>query len=710
MISFVKMYGRISQVLRNPTQPLLYHNLPRWKSTLRKIDKLLIANRGEIACRVMRSARKLGVRTVAVYSDADENSLHVAMADEAYRIGPAAASQSYLRGEKLLEVAERANCQAIHPGYGFLSENVEFAESCHKSNIVFIGPPATAIRDMGIKSTSKKIMDKAGVPIISGYHGEDQTNERLRSEAKRIGFPVMIKAVRGGGGKGMRIAHTEEEFDGALESARTESLKAFSDSVVLLEKFVGEPRHVEVQVFADTHGNAVHLYERDCSVQRRHQKIIEEAPAPGLSTELRQELGAAAVRAAKAVGYVGAGTVEFILDKNTHSFHFMEMNTRLQVEHPITEMITGTDLVEWQIKIASGEKLPLTQEQIQSRGHAFEARIYAEDPRGGFLPGAGPLLHLVTPDVSEDTRIETGVRQGDEVSVHYDPMIAKLVVCGNDRTEALTKLQSKLLEFNIAGLETNVNFLLDLARHPEFAAGNVHTNFINDHHDSLFRDESPSEIQLIQATMAVVLTDQAEEVERAVARRDRHNPFTVESNFRSDVSTKAMKQLVHFINLDITTSVVFDHHRNGYQISCDGGQTWQEVDGNVSQKSNRQVLTCSINDVTCRSTIFRDEHTLCVFDQNGKVQYTLPQPTLEPEDESQVGFLNKAVAPMPGVLDRLLVGPGDEVKKGDPLFVLIAMKMEHVVKAPRDAIVFNVCYKTGENVAKDATVVKFEEI
>ncbi|CAH1183612.1 unnamed protein product [Phaedon cochleariae] len=377
MISFVKMYGRISQVLRNPTQPLLYHNLPRWKSTLRKIDKLLIANRGEIACRVMRSARKLGVRTVAVYSDADENSLHVAMADEAYRIGPAAASQSYLRGEKLLEVAERANCQAIHPGYGFLSENVEFAESCHKSNIVFIGPPATAIRDMGIKSTSKKIMDKAGVPIISGYHGEDQTNERLRSEAKRIGFPVMIKAVR------MRIAHTEEEFDGALESARTESLKAFSDSVVLLEKFVGEPRHVEVQ--------------------------------PGLSTELRQELGAAAVRAAKAVGYVGAGTVEFILDKNTHSFHFMEMNTRLQVEHPITEMITGTDLVEWQIKIASGEKLPLTQEQIQSRGHAFEARIYAEDPRGGFLPGAGPLLHLVTPDVSEDTRIETGWENSNKI-------------------------------------------------------------------------------------------------------------------------------------------------------------------------------------------------------------------------------------------------------------------------------------------------------
>ncbi|KRT85596.1 hypothetical protein AMK59_1697 [Oryctes borbonicus] len=380
----------------------------RWMSQIRRIDKILIANRGEIACRVIRTARRLGVKTVAVYSDVDEDALHVALADEAYNIGPANASQSYLRGDKLLEVAKRTKCQAVHPGYGFLSENVEFAEDCQKNGVIFIGPPASAIRDMGIKSTSKAIMSNAGVPIIEGYHGEDQSDARLLEEAKRIGFPIMIKAIRGGGGKGMRIAQTEADFKEALESAKSESQKAFADSVVLLERFVSEPRHVEVQVFADTYGNAVHLFERDCSVQRRHQKIIEEAPAPGLSSDLRNELGMAAVRAAKAVGYAGAGTVEFILDRKTHSFHFMEMNTRLQVEHPITEMITGTDLVEWQLKIASGEEISVKQQDIKLNGHAFEARIYAEDPRGGFLPGAGPLLYLRTPNASEDVRIETG--------------------------------------------------------------------------------------------------------------------------------------------------------------------------------------------------------------------------------------------------------------------------------------------------------------
>lgn len=345
------------------------------------ISKILIANRGEIACRVVRTARRLGVRTVAVYSDADVRSLHVQQADEAHHIGPASSQLSYLCADKIIDVAKRAGCQAIHPGYGFLSESVEFAERCQRENVIFMGPPSSAIRDMGIKSTSKAIMAAAGVPIINGYHGDDQSDVRLCAEAKVIGFPLMIKAVRGGGGKGMRIAETEADFMAALSSARTESLKAFGDSSMLLERYVKSPRHVEVQVFADHYGDAVYLWERDCSVQRRHQKVIEEAPAPDLSEALRRELGEAAVRAAKAVGYVGAGTVEFILDKEDLSFHFMEMNTRLQVEHPITEMITGTDLVEWQIRVASGERLPLRQEQIQRHGHAFEARIYAEDPR-----------------------------------------------------------------------------------------------------------------------------------------------------------------------------------------------------------------------------------------------------------------------------------------------------------------------------------------
>lgn len=382
---------------------------------------MLIANRGEIAARVMRTCKKLGIRTVAVFSDADAKALHVAMADEAYNIGPALSQKSYLRGDKIIEVAKMTGAQAIHPGYGFLSESVEFSDLCHNEGVIFIGPPASAIRDMGIKSTSKNIMNAAGVPCIGGYHGEAQDDETLIREAEKIGYPLMIKAVRGGGGKGMRIADSAEEFLAQLNSARTESEKAFGDSSMLLERYVRSPRHVEVQVFADRYGNAVYLWERDCSVQRRHQKIIEEAPAPGLSEELRRELGEAAVRAAKAVNYVGAGTVEFILDKEDLSFHFMEMNTRLQVEHPITEMITGVDLVDWQIRIAGGEPLPVTQAQITRTGHAFEARIYAENPRGGFLPGAGPLQHLTTPESSEFVRVETGVREGDDVSVHYDP-------------------------------------------------------------------------------------------------------------------------------------------------------------------------------------------------------------------------------------------------------------------------------------------------
>ncbi|XP_047304547.1 methylcrotonoyl-CoA carboxylase subunit alpha, mitochondrial isoform X6 [Homo sapiens] len=420
-------------------------------ATGRNITKVLIANRGEIACRVMRTAKKLGVQTVAVYSEADRNSMHVDMADEAYSIGPAPSQQSYLSMEKIIQVAKTSAAQAIHPGCGFLSENMEFAELCKQEGIIFIGPPPSAIRDMGIKSTSKSIMAAAGVPVVEGYHGEDQSDQCLKEHARRIGYPVMIKAVRGGGGKGMRIVRSEQEFQEQLESARREAKKSFNDDAMLIEKFVDTPRHVEVQVFGDHHGNAVYLFERDCSVQRRHQKIIEEAPAPGIKSEVRKKLGEAAVRAAKAVNYVGAGTVEFIMDSK-HNFCFMEMNTRLQVEHPVTEMITGTDLVEWQLRIAAGEKIPLSQEEITLQGHAFEARIYAEDPSNNFMPVAGPLVHLSTPRADPSTRIETGVRQGDEVSVHYDPMIAKLVVWAADRQAALTKLRYSLRQYNINSL------------------------------------------------------------------------------------------------------------------------------------------------------------------------------------------------------------------------------------------------------------------
>uniref|UniRef100_A0A182N8R7 Methylcrotonoyl-CoA carboxylase subunit alpha, mitochondrial n=1 Tax=Anopheles dirus TaxID=7168 RepID=A0A182N8R7_9DIPT len=669
----------------------------------RQINKLLIANRGEIACRVMRTANRLGIRTVAVFSDADEKSLFVKQANEAYNIGPAASQQSYLRGDKILAVAKRAGCQAIHPGYGFLSENVEFAELCQQEDVTFIGPPASAIRDMGIKSTSKHIMSAAGVPIINGYHGEDQSDERLMQEAQKIGFPLMIKAVRGGGGKGMRIAETEADFMPMLQSARTESEKAFGDSAMLLERYVRSPRHVEVQVFADHYGNAVYLYERDCSVQRRHQKIIEEAPAPGLSEELRKQLGEAAVRAAKAVNYVGAGTVEFILDKEDLSFHFMEMNTRLQVEHPITEMITGTDLVEWQIKVASGEPLPLTQEDIVKRGHAFEARIYAEDPAGGFLPGAGPLDYLSTPESSSTTRVETGVRQGDEVSIHYDPMIAKLVVWGETRASSLQLLIEQLTNYQIAGLQTNINFLIDLARHDHFQAADVHTGFIDQHMATLFPKKVVPPTKVVQMALAHTLNERVQG--GASLGSKTCSPFDGEYNFRPNYSlTRPIKIKVG----ETEHTVDVETNATGYLVRVDGGE-WMKVSVRRKSHNNRFVLETNIDGhVSCFNAVISGEN-VALFDENGMIGGEIVQPRFL-STESSVGGIDASsvMAPMPGVLDKLLVKPGDTVKVGTPVAVLIAMKMEHVLKAAKDGVVKAIPNAEGSNVRKGAILISFE--
>ncbi|XP_059049285.1 methylcrotonoyl-CoA carboxylase subunit alpha, mitochondrial [Achroia grisella] len=671
-----------------------------------QISKVLIANRGEIACRVMRTAKKLGIRTVAVYSDADKNAMHVEMADEAYHIGPPPSAQSYLNAAKILDVAKKSNSQAIHPGYGFLSENVEFCEKCTNEGVIFIGPPPSAIRDMGIKSTSKAIMSSAGVPIVRGYHGEDQSIERLQAEAQKVGFPLMIKAVRGGGGKGMRIAMTEEEFLPQLESAKRESLKSFGDDNMLLEQYITDPRHVEVQVFADMHGNVVHLFERDCSVQRRHQKIIEEAPAPGLSEDTRKAIGEAAVRAARAVGYVGAGTVEFILHRITHEFHFMEMNTRLQVEHPITEMITGTDLVEWQLRVASGEPLPLSQQEMVRRGHAVECRIYAEEPGAGFLPRAGTLHRLRQPTPEDNVRIETGVREGQEVSVHYDPMIAKLVVWGRDRNEALAKTRAKLSEYQVAGLETNVNFLLRLSAASAFVFGDVHTAFIPQHEAELFADpdEHLANLRSIHAALGLLLNSQRND---SVTKN--WKGISVESaSWRPNYQLKKTI-LLKFNDKDIKITVEYDSAPNSYKVQVNDGQ-WQQVEALLRNTELGLQLTTRIGDVTSNVGLLTYADELHVYDENGQSVHRIPRPKYQTgSDEDVSSSQNSACSPTPGVMERILVAKGDKVVKGQPLFVVIAMKMEYVVRSPRDGVIAEIAtVKQGDAVGKGAQIVLLE--
>ncbi|XP_077462528.1 methylcrotonoyl-CoA carboxylase subunit alpha, mitochondrial [Stigmatopora argus] len=670
-----------------------------------RIEKVLIANRGEIACRVMRTAKKMGVRSVAVYSDADRHSMHVAMADEAYHIGPPASQQSYLNMEKVLEVAKMSGSHAVHPGYGFLSENTEFAEACKQNGIIFIGPPSSAIRDMGIKSTSKHIMSAAGVPIIGGYHGEDQSNERLQAEAEKIGYPVMIKAVRGGGGKGMRIAQSDSDFLEQLESARREAIKSFNDDVMLIEKFVEDPRHVEVQVFGDMHGNAVYLFERDCSVQRRHQKIIEEAPGPGISAEVRRKLGEAAVRAAKAVNYVGAGTVEFIMDSQ-HNFYFMEMNTRLQVEHPVSEMITDTDLVEWQLRVAAGERLPLLQDDIMLRGHSFEARIYAEDPNNDFLPGAGPLLHLSTPPPDQHTRIETGVREGDEVSAHYDPMIAKLVVWGEDRCAALKKLRYCLRQYNIVGLSTNIDFLLSLSGHPQFEAGNVTTSFIPQHYADLFpTPKAPSAMSICQAALGLLLQESKHTQAFTSTSADPFSPFGLSSGWRlnTDFHRSMMLQLG---DKKINVVITYNKDDGGYTMQL-GDDTFH-VTGELEMDSGASFLRCSVNGVNSRPKLVILEDTVHLFSTEGSADVFVPVPKYLAA-VSGSGTQGGAVAPMTGTIEKVLVKAGDVVNVGDPLMVMIAMKMEHTIRAPKSGVIKKVFFSEGAQANRHAALVELEE-
>ncbi len=665
--------------------------------------KILIANRGEIACRVIHTARRLGVKTVAVYSEADAGARHVARADEAYCIGHAAAKDSYLRGDKILEVAARSGAEAIHPGYGFLSENADFAETCEKSGVVFIGPPAAAIRAMGSKSAAKDIMGKAGVPLVPGYHGDRQDADWLQKQADRIGYPVLIKASAGGGGKGMRIVDKAADFGAALASCQRESKASFGDERVLLEKYLTRPRHIEIQVFADTQGSALYLFERDCSVQRRHQKVLEEAPAPGLSQARRNSMGEAAVAAAKAIGYVGAGTVEFIAEpgkgKNAGTFYFMEMNTRLQVEHPVTEMITGLDLVEWQLRVACGEPLPRAQDELAISGHALEARIYAEDAGKNFLPSTGRITHLAMPAESRHVRIDTGVRSGDVITPYYDPMIAKLIVWDSDRPAALARMRAALDEFQVVGVTTNTEFLARLVGCKAFAGADLDTGLIERNRAELMPAAAIAGDEVLAlATLAELLSIERRARQRVAGSADPHSPWGACDGWRLNQDNHhilVFRQGKH-------EQAVTAHYRPGrYELELPGGRhaltgAWQP-DGR---------LTAWLEDAVLQANVVQSGQTLDVFFRGTRYRLELHDPALhEIETEAHGGNL---AAPMPGKIIAVLIKSGAVVEKGTPLIILEAMKMEHTIIAPGKGTVKEIHYKVGEQVAEGAELLGFE--
>jgi len=664
--------------------------------------KILIANRGEIACRVIAAARAMGVRTVAVYSDADRDARHVALADEARRIGPPEARASYLNTEAILAAARETGAEAVHPGYGFLSENEGFAAACAKAGIVFIGPSPEAIAAMGDKSAAKRLMEKAGVPLVPGYHGENQDPAFLQKEADKIGYPVLIKASAGGGGKGMKVAADAKGFAAALESARREAKSAFGDDRVLVEKYLDRPRHIEVQVLGDAQGNLVYLFERDCSVQRRHQKVLEEAPAPGLSAQRRKAMGEAAVAAAKSIHYRGAGTVEFIAGQDG-TFYFMEMNTRLQVEHPVTEMVTGIDLVKWQIAVAAGEPLPLKQAQIQLNGHAIEARIYAENPDKGFLPSTGTLRHLRAPRGGEfspqagTVRVDSGVREGDAITPHYDPMIAKLIVWGEDRAIALGRMHAALADYEIVGVATNVAFLARTVASKAFSGADLDTGLIERSRAELFPvDAGASDQDLAAAALAELLAEQAQATAAARASGDPHSPWNIVDGWRLNLGSHhelvfAFAEKVFPVQIHFTPS--------GYRLEIAGREFA------FGGREENGMLQVTLSDASFRVRAVRDGARWHLFRDGRHRVLALQSAQTAPEPDAALGSL---AAPMPGKVLQVLVAVGAPVAKGAPLVILEAMKMEHTIAAPRDGRVAEIHFKAGEQVNEGVELLRLE--
>ena len=673
--------------------------------------KILIANRGEIACRVAATARGMGIRTVAVYSDADANAKHVTECDEAYRLGPPAAKESYLLGDKVIAIARQCGAEAIHPGYGFLSENEDFAAACAKAGLVFIGPPPAAIRAMGLKAESKQLMEKAGVPLTPGYHGGNQDPAFLQKESDKIGYPVLIKASAGGGGKGMRVVEKAADFAAALASCKREAASSFGDDAVLIEKYLTRPRHIEIQVFADTHGNCVYLFERDCSVQRRHQKVLEEAPAPGMPEKRRAAMGKAAVEAAQAVGYVGAGTVEFIANQDG-TFYFMEMNTRLQVEHPVTEEITGLDLVEWQLRVANGEPLPLKQSELQINGHAIEARIYAENPANNFLPSIGTLHHLRMPVEDGPVRIDSGVREGDAISPYYDPMIAKLICWGEDRATALRSMAAALRECEIAGVHTNVEFLIRTVESNAFSSGDLDTGLIERNRAELLPTEQtvPPEALVAAAFMSLPSNTVGGSGSSGTTPSKNTSPWDATDGWRMNLN--AQRSIVLQLGSN-THCVGVEYTRAGVIIEAAG------ITSLASGKVDGKRVRVQWNGVAIAANVARTRETpsqpsqaqkahdkLTTFHAGRRFDFELHDPLIESEaGEEAAGGLT---APMPGKILAVLTQAGAEVEKGTPLIVMEAMKMEHTIAAPAKGRVKEVLYAVGDQVAEGAALIAFD--
>ena len=667
-------------------------------------SKLLIANRGEVACRIVKTAKRLGVATAAVYSDADKNALHVALADEAVRIGPPPARESYLDGRKILEAARLCGAEAIHPGYGFLAENADFAESCAAAGLIFIGPPAPAIRAMGDKAQAKRLVETTGVPLVPGYHGEAQDEASLAQNAMRIGYPVMIKPSAGGGGKGMKIAEGPADFLEKLGAAKREALSAFGNDRIVLEKYLARPRHVEVQIFADNAGNCVHFFDRDCSAQRRHQKIIEEAPAPLVPTVLRAAMQGAAIAAARAAGYVGAGTVEFLFLSEDAAFYFLEMNTRLQVEHPVTEMITGIDLVEWQFEIAAGAALPLRQEEIAARGHSLEARLYAEDPARGFLPQAGELLHLTLPEPRSYLRLDSGYTAGDAVPIDYDPMIAKLIVWGKDRPEAVVRLSQALGELRLAGPRTNLELLRAIAAHGSFGAVPPDTGFVERFVESdLFAGKMAEPVVVAFGALGLLCERQNAADERARRSSDPFSPWHKPNGFR--LNGEACETLrLYETSVGREHRVAVTYLRQGFHLMLED-KVYSRVTGALCPDG---MLEADFDGHRRKAFWVRKGEQLFVFVGPGEPYLFEVVASSAARARAHVGSAGRLTAPMPGRIAALLVEPGAFVTANQPLMILEAMKMEHLLRAPKDGVVRGFNFAIGDQAAEGAELVTFE--